>query len=58
MLDHNFIWVIANQIAGVRGPIGNDDLKFLKQKGISVLVRLAEEQKAHVTSEESPKAYT
>jgi atypical dual specificity phosphatase len=56
MFERNFSWVIANQIAGIRGPIGNDDLIFLKQNGISVLVRLAEQQKAHVTGEQVTKA--
>jgi atypical dual specificity phosphatase len=56
MLYLNFSWVIENQLAGVRGPSGKEDLQFLKNKGISVLVRLAEKEKAQVTAEEVTKS--
>ena len=52
----NFSWVIENQLAGIRGPTGNEDLQFLGQKGIAVLVRLAEKQKACVTTEQVTEA--
>jgi atypical dual specificity phosphatase len=55
MFDRNFGWVIKNKLAGVRGPTGDDDLQFLKNEGISVLVRLAEEHKACVTAEQVTK---
>lgn len=55
MFDRNFGWVIKSKLAGVRGPTGHDDLKFLKNEGISVLVRLAEKHRAHVTAEEVAK---
>jgi atypical dual specificity phosphatase len=55
MSDRNFGWVIMNKLAGVRGPTSNDDLQFLKDEGISILVRLAEKHKAHVTTEQVAK---
>jgi protein-tyrosine phosphatase len=56
MEDLNFSWVIENRLAGIRGPTGDDDLQFLRRKGISVLVRLAVEDQARVTSEQVTKA--
>jgi atypical dual specificity phosphatase len=51
-----FSWVLPNQLAGCAGPTGDDDLLFLKSKGISVLVRLAEKSKAQITSEQVARA--
>lgn len=56
MLDRNFSWVLENQLAGIRGPVGQEDLQFLKDKGISVLVRLAEKDRAFVTVDQVNQA--
>lgn len=52
MFENNFSWVIEDQLAGVRGPCGDEDLLFLKKKGIAVLVRLIEKDKAEVTTKQ------
>lgn len=52
MLDRNFSWVIENQLAGIPGPVGQEDLQFLKDKGISVLMRLAEKDKTLVMADQ------
>ncbi|MGB9960003.1 MAG: protein-tyrosine phosphatase family protein [Candidatus Bathyarchaeales archaeon] len=48
----NFSWVIPNLLAGCAGPVDENELLFLKQQGIKLLVRLAEKRKAKVTSEQ------
>jgi len=52
----NFSWVLPNQPVGAAGPTTDEDLFFLKEKGVSVLVRLAEKHKAKVTAEQVVKA--
>ncbi len=52
MLERNFSWVKKDTLAGIRGPTGKEDLEFLRGKGISVLVRRAQEDAAFVTSEQ------
>jgi atypical dual specificity phosphatase len=51
-----FSWVLPDQLGGCAGPTRDDDLLFLKGKGISVLVRLAEKSGAQVTSEQVARA--
>jgi len=48
----NFSWVIPNRLAGCAGPRHRDDLLFLKRQGITMLVRLAENDEAMVTSKQ------
>jgi iron uptake system EfeUOB component EfeO/EfeM len=43
-------------LAGCAGPINDSELLFLKQQGITLLVRLAEKQKAKVTSQQVLRA--
>jgi hypothetical protein len=43
-------------LAGCSGPIDDSELLFLKQQGITLLVRLAEKQKAKVTSQQVLRA--
>jgi len=52
----NFSWVIPGQLAGCAGPSGDEDLAFLREKGIKLIVRLAEEEKAKVTTLQVNKA--
>lgn len=47
-----FSWVIPNKLAGCAGPRNNGDLRFLKRNGVTLLVRLAEEAFARVTTEQ------
>jgi len=47
-----FSWVIPNKLAGCAGPRDSDDLRFLKRNGVALLVRLAEEHIAQVTTEQ------
>jgi atypical dual specificity phosphatase len=48
----NFSWVIPNKLAGCAGPRQGDDLLFLRRQGITMLVRLAENDEAMVTSQQ------
>ena len=48
----NFSWVIDGELARHGAPQTPDDLEFLKDMGIKALVRMAEEDKAHVTPDE------
>ena len=52
----NFSWVIADKLAGCAGPQDMVDLRFLKRKGITLIVRLAEEHKTHVSEDEVLKS--
>jgi len=52
----NFSWVIPNRLAGCAGPTSNSDLEFLKEKGITLLVRLTEKHEAKVTPQQVKKA--
>lgn len=45
----NFSWLIEGGIAGHSAPQSEDDLNYLKTRGIKALVRMAENHKAHVT---------
>ena len=45
----NFGWLVDREVAGHSAPTSNDDLKYLKGKGITALVRMAESHKVQVT---------
>ena len=45
----NFSWLIDVKIAGHRAPMSDDDLDYLKHKGVRSLVRMAEKHKVMVT---------
>lgn len=47
-----FRWVDHGKVAGFRGPIGEDDLAWLRYQGIRAIVRMAEPQDARVSHEE------
>ena len=51
----NFTWVIADKLAGCAGPADDADLVFLKEKGITLIVRLVEANKAKVNSQQVEK---
>jgi len=46
----NFSWVIEGKLAGHHAPSSEDDLKWLKKKGVLALVRMAEIHITRVTS--------
>jgi atypical dual specificity phosphatase len=48
----NFSWVIREKLAGCEGPSDNNDLGFLRQQGITLVVRLAEKSMAQVTAQQ------
>lgn len=50
--EMKFSWLIADRIAGCRGPKTSDDLAFLKKQGIRAIVRLAEAKYARVTKQQ------
>ena len=41
----NFNWVIDGEIAGHSAPLSNDDIEYLRSKGIKALIRMAEPHK-------------
>ncbi len=45
----NFSWLIDGEISGHGAPLTEDDLLFLKHKGVRALVRMAEKHKVRVT---------
>jgi atypical dual specificity phosphatase len=51
----NLSWVIAEKLAGCASPSDDYDLLFLKKQSISLIVRLAEDREAEVTSEQIKK---
>jgi atypical dual specificity phosphatase len=46
----NFSWLIPAEVAGHRAPESDEDIQYLKGKGIQALVRMAEKHIAKVTS--------
>lgn len=46
----NFRWLIPEEVAGHRAPESDEDIQYLKDKGIRALVRMAEKHIAKVTS--------
>ncbi len=46
--DHNFSWVVDNRLAGCRIPLNGDDVQFLKEQGVDVLIRVVERHLAGV----------
>jgi len=44
----SFSWLVDREIAGHSAPQSDDDLNYLKSKGIKALVRMAESHKARV----------
>jgi len=55
MGELNFSWLIPGEIAGHRAPISEEDLRYLKHKGIKALVRMSEHHKAKVTGDQIEK---
>lgn len=55
MEELNFSWLIPGEVAGHRAPISEEDLRYLKHKGIKALVRMAEHHKAKVTGDQIEK---
>ena len=51
----NFSWLIHGEVAGHSAPISDDDLKYLRNKGIKALIRMAESHKARVTPSQIEK---
>lgn len=51
----NFSWLIDGEIAGHSAPSSDDDLNYLKNKGIEALVRMAESHKVRVTTTQVEK---
>ena len=51
----NFSWLIDGEIAGHSAPQSEDDLNYLKSKGIRALVRMAESHKAQVEAAQVEK---
>ena len=45
----NFSWLIHGEVAGHSAPVSDEDLKYLRNKGIKALIRMAESHKARVT---------
>ncbi len=52
----NFSWLVDRKIAGHSAPISHDDLSYLRNKGITALVRMVESHKARVTPIQIEKA--
>ena len=42
MPDMNFSWVLAGKLAGTRVPIVQDEVEYLKAKGVNAIIRLTE----------------
>jgi atypical dual specificity phosphatase len=42
MPDMNFSWVLGKSLAGTRVPIVQDEVEYLKKKGVNALIRLTE----------------
>ena len=51
----NFSWLIPREVAGHCAPLSEEDLHYLKRKGIKALVRMAEHHKAKVTGDQIEK---
>lgn len=45
----NFSWLIHWEVAGHSAPMSDEDLKYLRSKGIKALIRMAESHKARIT---------
>jgi len=45
----NFSWLVEGEIAGHSAPMSEEDLLYLKSKGIEALVRIVENRKMRVT---------
>lgn len=56
MVGLNFSWLIEQEVAGHSAPTSEDDLNYLKSKGIKSLVRMAESHKVQVTPTQVGKA--
>lgn len=41
-VDLNFSWVVGDMLAGCRIPLNTSEIKYLKEQGVDVLVRLVE----------------
>lgn len=52
----NFSWLVDEEIAGHSAPTADDDLNYLREKGITALVRMAESNKVQVTPPQIEKA--
>jgi len=51
----NFSWLIPGEVAGHSAPMSEEDLYYLKCKGIKALVRMAEHRKTRVTGAQVEK---
>ena len=51
----NFSWVIDGEIAGHSALLSNEDIEYLRSKGIRALVRMVEPHKSRVTSNQIEK---
>jgi|GEM_PF-1769226 atypical dual specificity phosphatase len=54
--ERNFSWVVDQQLAGCAAPQDDGDLTFLREEGITMIVRLSEKHKAKVSPEQIGKA--
>ena len=50
MPDMNFSWVLGESLAGTRVPIVQDEVEYLKKKGVDAIVRLTERSFSGVQS--------
>lgn len=50
MVDISFNWIIPSKLAGHQAPSSEQDLRWLKERGILALVRMAEKHKAKVNA--------
>ena len=50
MTKMNFSWLIKGELSGHGAPMSEQDLLWLKEQGISALVRMAETEQARVIS--------
>jgi len=48
----NFSWLVENEIAGHREPASNEELRYLKSRGVGALVRLVETHLSQLASEQ------
>ncbi len=48
----NFSWLVENEIAGHREPASDEDLRYLKSRGVGTLVRLVETHLSQLASEQ------
>ena len=42
-VDLNFSWVVGDKLAGCRIPLDKDEVEYLQQQGVDVLIRVVEQ---------------